>query len=436
MDAELLLRSEGPILAAFSGGGDSLGMLVLLVQERGPSDLAAVYVDHGVRSREELEAEIALNRANCQKLGVRFEVRRLLPAEVARRAAVEGKEGALRALRYEALERARLELGFRWIATAHTLDDQAETVLMRLLSGKAPSSLRGIPPVNGAVIRPVLDMGRRELEDVCRKAGLRWSVDSTNASDSYLRNRIRHRLVPEIEALFPSWREALGAFASMMGSFEDGGPTAREAAEGLPLERFSGLSDLAADILLHRFWSLALGERFVSLSRSLARRILDAARDGSPAYIASGGAVAEIRGGRLLVEPEWDRPFYFELDLGLEGEAVPLPGGRTLLRGTAADPSKADDQSVRIPEGRLDGGLVVRSARGGDAIALKDGRKLVSDLLREMGIPRCRRPLVPVLADRSEIVAVLGRAYGGRDRICRKCRANLAANLLSLYIVE
>lgn len=436
MGAESIKDKTGGIVVAFSGGSDSLGLLALLVQQMGPSDLVAVYVDHGVRSRAEIEAETALNEANCRKLGVRFEVCRLSPEKVRSSSAAEGAEGALRALRYEALEERRRALGFRWIATGHTLDDQAETVLMRLLSGKAPASLAGIPAVNGAVIRPALGKTRGELEEVCRKAGLRWSVDSTNAQDLYLRNKLRHCLIPEVARLFPSYRDALAAFAESMRSLDVEEITSEEVSGGLPLARFEGLPRLMKDILLHRYWSLALGDGFVSLSRGLAGRILDAVDSGRAAYIVSGGVAVEVFGGRLLIgRQRKEEPFCVGLDLSLPGERIPLPGGRILARGTGVAPGRIDGESVRVPPCAIEGRAVVRNPRRNDAIELKDGRKLVSDLLREMGIPRSRRALVPVLADESQILAVLGRAFGGRDRICRKCRANLAPNDLSLYIV-
>ena len=188
----LFLPSEGSLLVAFSGGSDSLALLSLLPRER----TRALYVNHHIRTDEELEKEIALNRMNCERLGIPLRIVELERDAVERLSASEGigTEGAARALRYEAL----LSEDADWILTAHHQDDEVETFLMRVLDGSPFWKYEGVRKVDGRIWRPMLNVPKSLIENYLEEAGLEYSYDSTNNDTTYRRNSIRHRLLPLI----------------------------------------------------------------------------------------------------------------------------------------------------------------------------------------------------------------------------------------------
>jgi tRNA(Ile)-lysidine synthase len=138
----------------------------------------------------------------------------LTPADLeAHRAA--GPEGATRAARYAALWPAADELGCHWLATGHTLDDQAETVLLQLLRGAGPDGLAAMAVRSGRLLRPLLTARRAETRACCAAIGLNWREDPTNADDGPLRNRVRQQLLPLLEDLRPGAAQTLARTAAL-----------------------------------------------------------------------------------------------------------------------------------------------------------------------------------------------------------------------------
>jgi tRNA(Ile)-lysidine synthase len=138
----------------------------------------------------------------------------LTPADLeAHRAA--GPEGAARAARYGALWPAADSLGCRWLATGHTLDDQAETIVLQLLRGTGPDGLAGMPVRSGRLLRPLLGVRRSETHACCTATGLAWRDDPSNATDAPLRNRVRHHLLPLLEQLRPGATQTLARTATL-----------------------------------------------------------------------------------------------------------------------------------------------------------------------------------------------------------------------------
>src|ERR671913_17081 len=136
------------------------------------------------------------------------------PAALARHRQA-GPEGAARAARYGALWPAADELGCAWLATGHTLDDQAETVLLQLLRGAGPDGLAGMAVRSGRLLRPLLRARRSETRACCAAIGLAWREDPTNAGDGPLRNRVRQQLLPLLEELRPGATQALARTAAL-----------------------------------------------------------------------------------------------------------------------------------------------------------------------------------------------------------------------------
>jgi len=183
------------VLVALSGGPDSVCLLHLLVrlQATWQLDLHAVHVHHGLRASADEDAAFCQRLA--QQLAIPFTLCRVdVPAAVA--ATGESVQEAARRLRYQELEAAAAQLGAGCVAVGHHRNDQAETVLMNLLRGAGLRGLRGMLPRQGLVVRPLLDIARADIEAYCREQGLEPLRDPSNEQLTYLRNRIRHELLP------------------------------------------------------------------------------------------------------------------------------------------------------------------------------------------------------------------------------------------------
>lgn len=218
--------------AAVSGGADSVALLLLLHAANAlPRNalgvgLSAVHVHHGLRG-EEADADLAFVDALCRRLEVPLHVHR---ADVAGRVArsreagrAETIEEAARALRYEIFATLIAEGHADSVLTAHTLDDQAETVVMKLLRGAWTEGLSGIHPVvlvadgthGGKIVRPLLGVRRAELEEYLRGRDQAWRMDSSNADEAFTRNRVRRHLLPILREYNPSLDQTLANLAEL-----------------------------------------------------------------------------------------------------------------------------------------------------------------------------------------------------------------------------
>ncbi len=190
------------VVVAVSGGPDSMALLHILVTLRSHlgMGLHPVYVDHGLRP-EESGAEIALVREAARRLGLACEVACVDTAALVRRQRLSPEQAA-RELRYRALNRVadRLEDGV--ICVGHSADDQAEEVLIRLIRGSGRCGLSGMRPVSGKVVRPLLGVTRGEILAYLRDLGVAFCQDSSNLDRRFLRNRVRHELLPFLEERF------------------------------------------------------------------------------------------------------------------------------------------------------------------------------------------------------------------------------------------
>ena len=204
-----MLEDGEPVLVALSGGADSVALLRALQALAYP--VRAFHLNHCLRGAES-DRDEAFCRALCAGLGVPLTVERIDVA--AARAAGEGIEAAARRIRYARLTAAAQ--GAK-IATAHTADDNLETMLFHLVRGTGPKGLAGIPPVRGQVIRPLLGVTRAAVEAYLHALGQDYVTDSTNADDAYTRNRIRHEVVPVLRQINPAVSGAAARLARCCG---------------------------------------------------------------------------------------------------------------------------------------------------------------------------------------------------------------------------
>lgn len=216
------LQQAGPpkhgetLVLGLSGGADSVALADTLasLQRRRGFRLVAAHLDHGLRPESADDAAFCLSF--CATLGVPF---RGGTAPVRARALREkaGLESAARHERYSFLRRVQADEDAVAIAVAHTQDDQAETLLLRLLRGAGASGLAGMRPRSGDLLRPLLEVSRAKVLEHLRARGLAWREDPSNADAAHLRNRVRHELLPYLEQRFnPRIREALARTAALL----------------------------------------------------------------------------------------------------------------------------------------------------------------------------------------------------------------------------
>jgi tRNA(Ile)-lysidine synthase len=206
-------HGEG-VAVAVSGGADSLALLHALRTLAGPRGwrLGVLTVDHGLRPASAQDA--AFVAAEADRLGLPPRLLRLAPEELDRHRH-QGPGGAARAARYAALLAAADQDGWDWLATGHTQDDQAETVLLQLLRGAGPDGLAGMAVRSGRLLRPLLGVRREETRACCAALGVRWREDPTNQDQRFLRNAVRGRVLPLLEELRPGATATLARTAEL-----------------------------------------------------------------------------------------------------------------------------------------------------------------------------------------------------------------------------
>lgn len=416
-----MLPRGGTVLCAVSGGADSVCMLHLLTglsEEMGFS-VHCAHFNHKLRGAE-ADRDEAFVRAWCAGRGIPLSVG---SADVAALAAQRGRgiEETARAARYEFLERTALETGAVRIATAHTADDNAETVLLHLVRGSGLQGLGGIPPRRGSVVRPLLEVTRRQVEDYCALHGLAYVEDSTNADQTYTRNYLRHRVIPLLEQINPRAVEHMAA------------------AAGKARADHEYLNDLAEEIVSRAYMTAAGLEIEVReltgqpepVALRTVRRLMEQAGGGANCTQAHLESVLELCRGkrasgradlpRLTVRREYDRLVFAHSNAREEraNEGIPFREGETEYGSTGwtvscrrvicpADHEKRAEAYYLSCE-KVSGGPVLRPRRPGDHIKLPGrGTKSLKKLMIEEKVPLSRRNCVPVLADEAAVLAVAG----------------------------
>jgi tRNA(Ile)-lysidine synthase len=298
------------VLVGLSGGSDSVALLCALLDLARTSDFEVAGVAH---YNHQLRETAARDEAFCRDLAASLGLTIVVEAgEVEAHAAAQklSIEDAARRLRYDFLHRAAATLSATCIAVGHTLDDQAETVLLKLVRGAGPGGLGGVYPRKGMVVRPVLETSRDELRGWLASRGQPWMDDETNADVSNPRNRIRHRVLPELDAAYGgNTRPALARAAGLArddGQWLDELAAVRYAAlvsggqDCLQLDAASLLDEpvpLLRRVLWHAMRTYANGREIGLEHVELALAVLR----GHARAADVPGSRWELRGGKLVL---------------------------------------------------------------------------------------------------------------------------------------
>jgi len=375
--------------------------------------VVAAHLDHGLRPTAKDDA------AFCRELCARLDVPlRAGAADVMARARRDGSgvEEAAREERYAFLRGVKEKEEASLIAVAHTRDDQAETLLLRLLRGAGRRGLGAMRERAREVWRPILAASRADVLDHLRARDLPWREDPTNADPTFLRNRIRAELLPYLEARVNSAaRETLARAAGLLAEEDDllaelagvlWSRTAREDAGSVRLDReaLGGAPPALARRVLRRALERTGGLKGVGHDHVEKLRALVRGASGRRLPLP-GGREAVVRFGEIRIGPRAAAAAPFAFDLPVPG-SVELPGGRTVLAQPAEGPASAGMKSAVVAA--PDGPLVVRSRRAGDRV--RAGRRDVSlkRFLMDRRVPADVRPLLPLVAVGNLVVWVPG----------------------------
>lgn len=408
-----MLRPGEPVLVALSGGADSVALLHALRALGYP--VRAFHLNHCLRGAES-ERDEAFCRALCARLGVELTVERADVAAAARDRG-GGVEETARRIRYARLEHAAQ--GAK-IATAHTADDNLETVLFHLVRGTGAKGLAGIPPVRGQIIRPLLGVERAQVEAYLAALGQDYVTDSSNADEAYTRNRIRHTVVPALRAIQPSAAQAAARLGDLLRQDED-------CLAGLAQECLAQAArpDGAWDIIPLRQAHPAVRSR--ALRRLLAQggmplrdltaqhifaleRLLESGKPSACCALPHGFTARREYGALRLTRAQI-QPMRPDVPVSVPFERT-LWDGSVRVSAHVLEKNEVFYKSFNtfcVDCGTIDFvSLCVRTRRAGDRIRLteKGGSRTLKKLLIDRKIPRGKRDGLVVVADKTGVIAV------------------------------
>ena len=383
-----MVQPGDTLICAVSGGADSIALLfgLYLLKEKLGFTLEAAHFNHHLRG-EESDRDEAFVREFCHRYDI--------PLHVGSGNVTAGKKGleaAARDARYAFLRTLSGK-----IATAHTADDNAETVLLHLIRGTGLKGLGGITPVSGNVIRPMLGITRAEVEEFLEEWCLSHIEDSSNGSDAYLRNRVRHHVMPLLKEENPRIAENLSAMAQRL----------RLDEEYLSCQADFGILPTVENLkTLHPAVRSRCLEKFLKES---------GVREPEQSHIASlealvfsdrPSAKASFPGG-VTIARNYDRLQVLNQEPEPETVVLPCPGEVIFgpCRVTCAPASEiiqSPEAFTVVPEGTI----LLRSRHCGDALRLSGGSKSLKKLFIDRKIPAAERNTLPVACDDRGILGV------------------------------
>jgi len=449
-----MLKPGETIIVSVSGGPDSMALLYSLSELRKVFSLSLIvaHVNHGLRGRES-ERDARFVAQEARKLGFPIVVEKVS----LKKAAGESLQELARNVRYQVLNGIAKKYRASRIATGHTADDQAETVLMRFLRGSGKKGLGGIPPIReGKFIRPLIEVTREEIMEYLGENKVKWILDSSNLKTVYLRNKLRKELIPALKKFNPN---IISHLAKISSDFRDDDIF----LNALAMKIWKKMADVSRNGLCINIPLLlsvppSIQKRLImrsireilgstrGISHSHYEMILEAARSRSPnlELVLPRDLRAERQYSKLILTKDRTRGkshghgLEFKILLKIpgitriEGQEIKVKAriirkgiGLSRLRKTPPEQAYFDQKDIIPP-------LVLRGFQPGDRIqpfGLK-GEKKVKDLFIEKKVPRSLRAKVPILDSGRGILWVLGMSQAEIGRVRKGTR-----NILHLEIL-
>jgi tRNA(Ile)-lysidine synthase len=410
-----MLNTGDGVVIGLSGGADSVSLACVLceLRPRYALRLYAVHLNHGIRGAE-ADADEDFVRRLCECLGIElFTFRRDIPAIATEQGMTVEEAG--RKVRYELFDKVLQDTDSKKIAVAHNLNDNAETLLMRLCRGTGIKGLGGISPVRGNIIRPLIEVKRSEIEAYCDKMQLSYRTDSTNLVEDYTRNKIRLTLIPWLEQnLNPSVCDGLNKTAHFMRE-ED------EYLDRLALNAYNTClieeGTLSCEKLLT--YDIVLRRRIIRL---LFANYVVSLKDISSEHINAVCSLAEGKSGASLNLPysltakkEYDRLTIAKATDTEAGYCCELELNKPIFIPKLNTFVEICDKKTQILGNLLytncfkcdiiNDRLYLRTRQRGDLIHLKGvGTKKIKKLFADLKINRSERDSIPMLAIGNDVL--------------------------------
>lgn len=430
----LLSMGDG-ILLAVSGGPDSVALLHVLfsLSKETGFEIAVAHLEHGIRG-EESRGDLIFVKEQSETLGLSFYSESVVTEEVRKRD--ESLEEAARRVRYDYLVTLLHRTGLNKIATGHTLDDNIETLLFRLITGTGPQGARGILPKSGKIVHPLLSVTREEIIDYLSRHDIGYRTDETNFDRRYPRNRIRHEVVPVLKETNVRYREHMENFIRIVGEehrFME--RTAAEAFDRLTVEKTGDTVSLeyagfmALDPVLRRRVILEAKERLFSgtddegglyIPFKALLYLSEYHGTGSRTLYKKGPFLVQLRYTTLLFEKNLVKRRYKPYLYYVEDTGGPVFIDEIKRRAVfriRGHVETFDNSKLYFDYRKLKFPIVIRSRKEGDRISLHNlGTKKVKSLLIDGKVPRDLRGTVPIIESGGEVIGIFLDRFGMANR--------------------
>ena len=418
---ELGVTKDNTLIAAVSGGVDSMVMLHLLAE--GGYKVQAAHCNFNLRG-DESDADEAFVKAECEKLGVKLYT---CSFDTLVYAASKGTsiQIAARELRYEWFEKLRFQLDADYIATAHHLTDSVETILINQIRGTGLAGYHGIPAKQGHIIRPMMFATREQIEEYAKINEVKFREDSSNSSDKYVRNKIRHHILPVLRELNPDIEQTFAKNAALIRDYEklvkqtdkkrfskvavaDGGSIYIDIPS---LKNLKPLNILLFEYLKKYHFKMNVVEDIVAGLDGESGRV----------YESKTHRITKDR-EQLILEPIQNYDFT-EITIPADTRKVITPFGNInieYLNGADLTILKTPDKAY-LDAAKLEFPLTLRKWQAGDyfqPLGMK-GKKKLSDFLIDQKVPLNEKEKVMVLTSGNQILWVVGYRLDDRMKLSK-----------------
>ncbi|MBL7006005.1 MAG: tRNA lysidine(34) synthetase TilS, partial [Spirochaetia bacterium] len=447
------LLNNTSILVAFSGGSDSTALLHILhsLTEKKNLDLhiTAVYVNHNLRSDLEIEKEIHQIKQFTANLQIDLHILECPKGAIESLEKQRGRgiEDAAREARYTNIFTLMDNCSYSVLVTAHTLDDQIETMLMRFFQGAGPEGLLGISESNRSILRPLLGTRKEELLNYLKHYRIAASLDSTNLETRFLRNRIRN-ILPDILNIFPGLYSSLIHGQEKMEMLID--HLKKETQTNFfknfllkesdkvscKIEDYLTLDNYQRTQLIYTAWELLYPNKSLSIPYTTVKPLIFADQDflrntskNRHDQLSGSKRILEFEGTSIYTNRNqlfwFDNVVHTKKNRYLKvvtGDNFELFAGCTLVIKSWED---AETNDILLDNDLIVQPVTVHSLLPSDEIELIEGRKQVNKMFKDWKIPTERRWMIPIIEDRKGIAAILGKTFGGSNRVAARMKKSM-----------
>jgi len=420
-----LLKKGDSVLVALSGGPDSVALLYLLreIRDEYRLKLASAHLDHAIRAKSSKDRQFC--RELCRKLKIKFYSRRIDIKKLAKKEKTNVEETG-RKVRYDYFNSLCTKYGYKKIATGHTMDDNAETVLSNLARGSGLKGLSGIPAKRGKIIRPLIELRKTEIINWLKDNRIKYMTDPTNRSIKYSRNRIRNRILPQLEAINPEIVKSLSRFSINISEdielidkavvllYENALIRSGKSKIVLDLQKLSGYDkSLVKKVVVEAFYRLSEARK--SPSFELLSRVNETigGRSGTKSPLVKGIWVEKSQNQISIFKGKSENSQGIRLPLKIPGisrmPACDWEMQTKIIRKTEVKSLKTKPSVALLDNSKIID-PAVRFRKRGDRIkpfGMK-GTKLLSDLFIDKKVPSFERNSIPLVVSQNEIAWAAG----------------------------